>query len=480
MLKRLFCLLLSLMILSAALFSCATGESQPGEESRTAESAPVSDASETDSAPVSDPETDSSAEPASEPVELMGPPVPVYEYEYEAPEDGSFTICGIPLSEYKAVLYFPTNSDYSLMVDEGTRMKKALKQMAETAGFELDLSTAKNERYDTERKSEHEILFGYNFRREGIPVPDFKKNYYGVTEDGTVYFCAAGPLLYEDLFGMFLEEFFGVPYGSEEPSGGCAISPFYRELPQMDAERLTAMGYSVVFEDDFDGDDLDWDVWEVRGPGPRYDYGAYVCGSQVSVSDGLFTITGEYREDGEYGAGLYSAFVRPKQFYCRGYFEASIRCSEMKYGSDDFWSAFWIQGPSPYSPEQSQGGIGPGGCEIDIMECWTADRYSVDFWVSGVEGVSGLSCERTDVPNLGNNYFEEFHTFALLWEEDYYWAFLDGQLVARNAHAYGTSNVKEEVLLTLCLPQAAFPDFVPRDYKAEMVTDWIRIWQKQP
>ena len=152
----------------------------------------------------------------------------------------------------------------------------------------------------------------------------------------------------------------------------------------------------------------------------------------------------------------------------------------MKYGSDDFWSAFWIQGPSPYSPEQSQGGIGPGGCEIDIMECWTADRYSVDFWVSGVEGVSGLSCERTDVPNLGNNYFEEFHTFALLWEEDYYWAFLDGQLVARNAHAYGTSNVKEEVLLTLCLPQAAFPDFVPRDYKAEMVTDWIRIWQKQP
>ena len=38
------------------------------------------------------------------------------------------------------------------------RMRKALKRMAETAGFELDLSTAKNERYDTERKSEHEIL----------------------------------------------------------------------------------------------------------------------------------------------------------------------------------------------------------------------------------------------------------------------------------------------------------------------------------
>ncbi|MBO4797914.1 MAG: family 16 glycosylhydrolase, partial [Candidatus Methanomethylophilaceae archaeon] len=256
------------------------------------------------------------------------------------------------------------------------------------------------------------------------------------------------------------------------PSGGCAVSPFYRELPEMNAERLTAMGYSVVFEDNFD-EYPDEEVWNLVS-GERH--AGYNHPDQISVQDGLLTLTGQSREDGPYGPCWYSEWITLKKKYCRGYFESSIRCSEIKEGSStSFWSAFWIEGPNPYNGELSQGGIGPGGTEIDIMECWDTDRYSTDFWVSGVEGVSGLSCERTDVSNLGNNYSEEFHTFALLWEEDYYWAFLDGQLVARNAHAYGTSNVEEEVILSLETPNDFFyqPDEVRR-----MTVDFIRIWQK--
>ncbi|MBQ4290122.1 MAG: family 16 glycosylhydrolase, partial [Clostridia bacterium] len=283
---------------------------------------------------------------------------------------------------------------------------------------------------------------------------------------------AMAPGFYGHLFQLFLEEFFGVPYDSGAKSEGCAVTPFYRELPALDEAWLRQQGYEKVFVDEFEGDSLNQDNWSVISGAIR---AGYTSGEQIRVADGKLTLTGEYRTDGEYGEAWYGADIRSNTRYCYGYYKAIIKCNECAGIGQDFWSAFWIQAPSPYNPEQSQGGIGPGGSEIDIMECWGSDFFSVTVWVSGYEGNTGLDCDSTNVLHTGNNYGEEYHSFELLWDEEYYRYYLDGQLTYISNFGYGTSHVEEEVRFSLCVPG----NFVIRPGTVrEMTVESVEIWQK--
>ncbi|MBQ4290491.1 MAG: glycoside hydrolase family 16 protein, partial [Clostridia bacterium] len=284
---------------------------------------------------------------------------------------------------------------------------------------------------------------------------------------------AMAPGFYGHLFQLFLEEFFGVPYDSGAKSEGCAVTPFYRELPALDEVWIRQQGYEKVFVDEFEGDSLNLDVWEHRATGGRRS--GYNATSQVEVSDGKLTLTGEYLTDGEYGEGWYAGMIALKKWYRYGYFKAVIRCSECTGVNSDFWSAFWIQAPSPYDPAQSQGGIGPGGSEIDIMECWGGDFFSVTVWVSGYEGNDGLDSDSTNVLHTGNNYGEEYHSFELLWDEEYYRYYLDGQLTYISKFGYGTSSVEEQVILSIELPPQIS---IRQDTVRKMTVESVEIWQK--
>ena len=467
--KRYLTLLIAALMLLAMLASCGEQPENPPASSELPGSESAEPASESE--PVSEPDTE--PEPATEPEEpLPSPDKPVYEYEYAAPEDGSFTICGIPLSEYSLVLYAPTSAEYNFI--NRKHITARLKDPVNLAtGIEWDLKVVKNEKYNTEKWAEHEILFGNNFQRDGIPEADTRKNYYGVTADGTVYFCSPSPMLYCHMWQLFLEEFFGVPYGSGEQSGGCALTECYRELPGLDEAWLKQQGYEIVFTDEFDGDALNLDVWDYRASGSRRN--GFNAASQVSVKDGNLVLTGEYRTDGEYGEGWYGGMIALKKWYSRGYFKAVIRCSECIGTGSDFWSAFWVQGSDPYNPESCQGGIGPGGCEIDVLECWGGDVATSTVYVSGYEGNTDLDSDSTCFVHTGNNYAEEYHSFELIWDEDSYRFFVDGQLSFITTIGYGTSSAVEQVILSLEIPSSF--SIQPGTVR-EMKVESLEIWQK--
>ncbi|MBO4798073.1 MAG: family 16 glycosylhydrolase, partial [Candidatus Methanomethylophilaceae archaeon] len=311
-----------------------------------------------------------------------------------------------------------------------------------------------------------------NFQREGIPETDARKSCYGVTANGTVYFYSPSPMMYLHMWQLFLEEFFGVPYGSGEQSGGCAVTECYRELPNFNEAWLRQQGYENVFTDEFDGDALNLDVWEYRANGARRI--GYNAPSQVSVKDGNLVMTGEYRTDGEYGEGWYGAMIALKQWYRRGYFKATIKCNERIAGTHDFWAAFWIQGSSPYDAEKSQGGIGEGGAEIDILENWGTDVASSTVWVTGYEDSTDLESYGFEA-RLGNDYMQDYHTFALLWDEYYYRFYVDDILVGYTNFGNGTSRIEEQVIVSLEIPGEM--DIQPGAVR-EMLVNSIEIWQK--
>ena len=242
-----------------------------------------------------------------------------------------------------------------------------------------------------------------------------------------------------------------------------------------DGEALDLTGYELVFEDEFEGDELDLDVWEHRSEGERR--GGFNASSQVSVKDGNLIIAGEYLEDGTFGEGWYTAAVRLKERYEKGYFE--IRCKVND--SDGFWSAFWLQAAAPYTASVSKGG--PGGAEIDIFEssCYNdKDKFCVTHAIhcAGVDGEEEgyQSCMLGKFK--GNNVTEEYNTYGLKWTEDEYIFYINGVESIRSSFGNGVSQVEEEVIVSLEIPDISELDKLTKDgFKTEFVVDYVRIYQ---
>ena len=126
--------------------------------------------------------------------------------------------------------------------------------------------------------------------------------------------------------------------------------------PQPSTEITAPEGYSLVWNDEFEGSELgsDW-TFEVAGPGfVNNELQSYVKGSDVAeVSNGTLKIN-LFKD----GSDIKSAriYAKRNQGWQYGYFEASIKLPEGR----GTWPAFWMM-PVNFK-------TWPGDGEIDIME----------------------------------------------------------------------------------------------------------------
>ncbi len=241
-------------------------------------------------------------------------------------------------------------------------------------------------------------------------------------------------------------------------------------------EELDLTGYSLVFEDEFDGDTLNTDVWKYRSSGARR--GGFNGESQVTVQDGTMTLTGEYLTDGAYGEGWYGAMVSMNEKYCKGYYE--IRC---KVNADPaFWSAFWLQSSAPYTASVSKGGV--GGAEIDIFESLnpseltSRNAVSQTIHCAGVDGVEEGYQSNMLGAFYGDDIYNEYNTYGLMWTDTEYIFYINGVETRRTSFGNGVSEVPEEVIVSLEIPDAEKLSVLDKDtYKTEYVIDYVRIYQ---
>ncbi|MBR7137161.1 MAG: glycoside hydrolase family 16 protein [Clostridia bacterium] len=243
-------------------------------------------------------------------------------------------------------------------------------------------------------------------------------------------------------------------------------------------------GYTLVFEDNFDGKTLDLEKWQYRGSGARR------CGfnapSQVFLDRGNLILKYQYRTDGEFGEGWYAGMISARQRFTRGYFE--IRCICNDPAGSDFWSAFWLQARAPYTAEISRGGI--GGAEIDIIEAFRdRDRtptypgspgVETNIHVTGMKNppyeFAGHSTQhpypiRTNIPDC----FTEFHVYGCEWTDEVYRFYVDGRLVGETNWGDGVSEVDEELIISLELPGETA---AAKERSGEMIVDYVRVYQK--
>ena len=297
------------------------------------------------------------------------------------------------------------------------------------------------------------LSFAYRQKAAVYAVGDFFKNFFN---GFTLKKIFAGFMVIIEMFGSIIFDAPVTPRGPE----------------------LDLTGYKLVFCDDFDGDTLNTDVWKHRGEGTRR------CGfnadSQVKLKNGPCVLTGEYLKNGKYGEGWYTGMISLREHYLRGYYEIRCKCNKDK----GFWSAFWIQSPNnPYDHYVSQGGV--NGAELDIFEAMSADaktkgaRNSVtqtihcNGWDDDVENIDSRCLGDFKV---GKDIYNEYNTYGLKWTEDEYIFYINGVETARSSFGNGVSEIPEEVIVSLEIPDSGLEAF-DTDYTTQMIVDYVKIYQ---
>ncbi|MGC9354240.1 MAG: family 16 glycosylhydrolase [Mariniphaga sp.] len=222
------------------------------------------------------------------------------------------------------------------------------------------------------------------------------------------------------------------------------------------------LGYRLVWEDQFDGTELDSQKWEPRGIGPRA--AGYISADAIKVHNGFLELYALDEND-----SLKVGAVGTQHTYLTryGYFECRAQLQKSKGN----WAAFWIQSPGIASGEDP----GKFGTEIDIMEFFKKsgdDMVSHNLhWAYGPnqQSIGGLLSHREGVS-------EGFHTFAAEWTPEKYAFYIDGYKYYEVNRAI--SHIEQYMVLSMELPSKK-EDMNDSTLPDVFIVDYVRVYKKK-
>jgi len=214
-------------------------------------------------------------------------------------------------------------------------------------------------------------------------------------------------------------------------------------------------GYQLVWEDNFNGTELDTTKWQLRGMGPRRI--GYNDPSMVKVANGNLLLMYDIKGD-----SIMAGMVGTQNTFMNsyGYYECRAQLQKC-YGP---WAAFWMQ-----SPLISQG-ADPGkyGTEIDIFEYFK--ELGPNVLTHCLHWAYGPNMQSTpQMVSRMKGLSEGYHTFGLEWTKDKYSFYIDG--LKYHEQTVGISHIKEYIILSMEIPgklenlkNACAPDTFKVDY----------------
>lgn len=175
----------------------------------------------------------------------------------------------------------------------------------------------------------------------------------------------------------------------------------------------------------------------------------------TTVSDDLHWRVGKLREQ--------------KKLFRYGYFEC--RCRLQQKGG--WWSAFWMQSPMIGTTLDSA----TSGSEVDVMESFKPGTIN---WNNVFSAGYGVDSRRTKLGPLHRDIDKSvFHRFGLLWEEDKYTFFIDGEKTYETT--VDVSGVPEFLLISTEVYGYRKPEHapVPEAFDAigdTFLVDYVRVF----
>lgn len=235
--------------------------------------------------------------------------------------------------------------------------------------------------------------------------------------------------------------------------------------------------FTLVWEDDFEGDALNLDDWNFE-LGDGCDYGICGWGNQElqrytdknhTVADGLLTIR---IEKGNFYTSTRITTKAKKEFQY-GKIEARIKLPQ----GDGLWPAFWMLG------NDIDTNSWPACGEIDIME-FVGRMPGIVHHSLHTTSSSGATINTKKV--LVSNLEDAFHVYGIEWSSEAIDFFVDGKL--QYTYAPGTNNPdywpfdKPFYLLLNAAVGGNFGGSVTNEdiFPQQFQIDYIRVYQRIP
>ena len=249
---------------------------------------------------------------------------------------------------------------------------------------------------------------------------------------------------------------------------------------------LNLDGYSLVWEDNFDGPGLnrnDWNV-ELHEPGwVNAELQEYVDSEEnIFFENGNLVIRpvkSTVNGNSYYTSGRIS--TQNKKDFTYGVFEARLKVPEGK----GFLPAFWLM-----ATDENVYGQWPRCGEIDIMEVHGSDTRTTYGTIHYGNPHRQSQATRT----LRNGTFaDSFHTFAVKWEPGEISWYVDGFLIHRENEWHSITEGQGEItypapfdqpfyiILNLAVGGSwvGYPDRTTDFKNARYEIDYVRVWQKE-
>lgn len=250
-------------------------------------------------------------------------------------------------------------------------------------------------------------------------------------------------------------------------------------------QKLDLSKFQLVLEDNFDGDDLNSNLWQRHsrhGTELHIRKGGFWTPSQVFIENNQLHIRTEYKENGECGAGYYSEAIDTSGLFEQtyGYFECRCKLP----AGEGFWSAFWL-----HSNNVKMGIPASEAMEIDIFEspyyCFKDKRncISSNLHCSGY-GV-GSKSECVGVFSVDDPY-NSFNTYGVEWNENEYIFYINGVESGRSS-SIGVSHKNEYMILSVEVDGAGGKAFkgwsgniknnLQSTLPVDFIVDYVRVYQ---
>ena len=224
---------------------------------------------------------------------------------------------------------------------------------------------------------------------------------------------------------------------------------------------------TLVWQDEFDGTDLDSTKWKTAPEWFRQ--GASYWSPDNYHLNGAGRLTLSVTES---NGIVYAGAIRTHRLFDRtyGYFEVRCKLPQIKGG----WAAFWMM---PYG--NHPGDAGRDGTEIDIFE-------SINGWNNKVQHAlhwDGYGVEHQKVSQSftrSDLYDGGFHTFGVWWTENEYIFYIDNEETWRTSDG-GVSQVKQYLKLTMEVSNADWPGKWSEQIEKPIpwMIDYVRVYEAQ-
>jgi hypothetical protein len=244
-------------------------------------------------------------------------------------------------------------------------------------------------------------------------------------------------------------------FNADSPVNRAETATLLRRFQQVmvDAGPPATGRWRLAFDDEFDGNTVDWSVWssahgELRSLSTRWPENAVVSGGQLHL-----ITRKEHRGDAQWTA----ASIWTKSFEQKyGYWEARYRYAKTPGLNNAFWM---IHNTS-----------GNDGFEIDVNEGHYPNEVNATLHQSGVADDSTRYLAPVDLS-------QDFHVYGCKWDAQQVIYYMDGKEIARKPNKKANLPVPA-MLSTAVLPWAGAPSDTLNG--KGMDVDWVRVYTSAP